>query len=71
MNNYQVEHQYTILQIVGKINGIKFSLLIDPKDNKNFISPNSLFRCGLMACKKIQYKLVELTLIIKNGYYNC
>ena len=41
LNNYQVEHQYTILQIVGKINGIKLSLLIDPKYNKAVISPNN------------------------------
>jgi len=65
VNNYEVEHQYTILWIVGKINGIKFSLLIYPKDSKIFISPNSLFRCGLMACKKIHYKFVEMNLIIK------
>lgn len=65
VNNYQVEHQYEILYIIGKINGIKFSLLIDPKDNKIFISLNSLFRCGLMACKKIHYNLVEMNLIIK------
>ena len=44
VNNYQVEHQYTILYIVGKINGIKFSLLIDPKDKMwfNGMQRNSL-----------------------------
>jgi len=42
VNNRQVEHQSTVLETSGNIDGMSFVILIDPRDTDSFISINAL-----------------------------
>jgi hypothetical protein len=56
-----------MLETTCKINGVTISLLINPGATERFISLNSLFRCGLVARKYVEFDLVCMYLRAKEG----
>jgi hypothetical protein len=56
-----------VLNTSGKINGVCFSLLIDPGATESFISFNALSRSGMMACCQEDLDLVEMASGVKQG----
>ena len=60
VNNRQAKHQSTVLEATGKINGMKFSLLVDPGTTEIFISYEALSICKVMASKQDDFNMVEM-----------
>jgi hypothetical protein len=53
MNNLQEKHQSTMLETIGKITNLKFSILIDPRVTESFISHTKFKR---LKVKDIEWK---------------
>lgn len=47
VENTQVDHQTSIIEMGGKLCDQVFSILIDPRYNYNYINPNPVDKCGL------------------------
>ena len=60
INDHQVEYQSIVLETSGKINGMDFSLLIDPGATESFISHTVLSRSKVMARKIEDFDVVEM-----------
>ena len=60
MNNRQAEHQATVLETTGKIDGNVFSLLIDPGATESFISYYALDKGKMMASAQTDFDSVEM-----------
>lgn len=60
VNNRQVEHQSTVLETLGNIDGMSFVILIDPGAIDSFISINALAKIKHKAIPQYEFKHVEM-----------
>jgi hypothetical protein len=60
VNNHQVEHQSTVLEMTGTITGQTLIILIDPSATKSFISSAALKRIKVKAVKQDKFSFIEM-----------
>jgi hypothetical protein len=60
VNNHQVEHQSTVLEMTSIIADQTLSILIDPSATKSFISGEMLKRIKVKAVKQDEFSFVEM-----------
>lgn len=56
VNNCQVEHQSTMVELLGKINNVKLIILFGFGATNSLISPHALGKCGLVSYKKNDFR---------------
>ena len=61
-------HYLTSLDITSKRKDVTLSILIDPRTtSEKFILLNALYRCGLVAIRKYDFNIIEITSGFKWG----
>jgi hypothetical protein len=60
INNRQVEHQSTSVELSSTLNHVNVKLLFESSDTDSFISPCVLEKCGLAAYEHSDFKQVEM-----------
>ena len=60
INNRQAEHQDILVESSGKIKNAKLKILLDYEATDSFIYAYALDKCGLVACKQNDFRLVEM-----------
>eukprot|EP00253_Pinus_taeda_P018041 PITA_18041 len=67
VNNRQVEHQSTVLETSGNIDGMSFVILIDPGATDSFISINVLSLIKHKATPRYEFRHVEMACGMKTN----
>jgi hypothetical protein len=65
VNNYQVEHQLTMLEMTCTIIDQTLSILIDPGATESFISGAALKRIKVKAVEQDEFSFIEMALRAK------
>jgi hypothetical protein len=60
VNNFQAEHQSTVVESSGTLNHINVKILFDSGVTDSFISPSALEKSGLAAYEHDDFKQVEM-----------
>ena len=60
VENCQAEHQATVIEAIGTIQGSMVTILFDSRATDSFISPFFVERCGLVAVRQDVSWEVEL-----------
>ena len=60
LENQQANYQTSMVEVEGKINQTPISILIDPRANLSYISPNLVEKCKLHVQKFVSSWLVQL-----------
>jgi hypothetical protein len=60
VNNFQAEHQSTVVESSGTLNHINDKILSDSSATDSFISPSALEKSGLVAYEHDDFKQVEM-----------
>jgi hypothetical protein len=60
VNNRQVEHQSTVLEMIGTVTDQTLSILIDPGAIESFISGAALKRIKVKAVEQDEFSFVEM-----------
>jgi hypothetical protein len=60
LDNRQVDHQASVVEMEGMISNHLVSILIDPGSNLSYVSPQILEKCKLQQVKHVKSWLVQL-----------
>ena len=60
LDNIQVDHQYSVVDMEGMISNHLVSILIDPGSNLIYVSPQTVDKCKLQQVKHVKSWLVQL-----------
>jgi hypothetical protein len=60
LDNRQVDHQASVVEMEGMISNHLVSILIDPGSNLSYISPQTIEKCKLQQVKHAKPWLVQL-----------
>ena len=63
MDNKQAEHEASIIEMEGKLCDQVISILIDPRSNYSYVSPNLVDKCGLSKELHVEYWLLQLAIV--------
>jgi hypothetical protein len=60
VNNKQVDHQASVVDMEGMIANHLVSILIDPSSNLSYVSPQTVDKCKLQLVRNVKPWLVQL-----------
>jgi hypothetical protein len=60
LDNRQVDHQYSVVEMEGMIANQLVSILIDPGSNMSYVSPQAVEKCKLKQVKHGKSWLIQL-----------
>jgi hypothetical protein len=60
LDNRQVDHQASVVEMEGTISNHPVSILIDPGSNLSYVSPQTVEKCKLQQVKHVKSWLVQL-----------
>jgi hypothetical protein len=60
LDNRQVDHQASMVEMEGTISNHPVSILIDPGSNLSYVTPQTVDKCKLQQFKHVKSWLVQL-----------
>jgi hypothetical protein len=61
LDNRQVDHQDTVVEMEGMISNHLVSILIDTSSNLSYVSPQTIEKCKFQQVKHVKSCLVQLS----------
>ena len=68
LDNRQVDHQASVVEMKSTIANHHVSILIDPGSNLSYVSPQTIEKCKLQQFKHVKSWLVHLSIGTKRKY---
>ena len=62
LDNKQVDHQASVVEMEGVISNHLVSILIDPDSNLSYVSPQTVDKCKFQQVKHVKSWLVQLAI---------